>query len=119
MPISINTTRSKEGTTLIEIAGEIDMLTAPTVRNAVYTEFYTGCPASLILDLSGVTFFGVTGLCVLLDARGLAAERRARLHLRRVPPSVTKVISLAGLGPVFATASTIGRPAATPASPGI
>lgn len=78
MPISINTTRPTEGTTLIEIAGEIDMLTAPTVSNAVYAQLQTGHPASLILDLSGVAFFGVAGLCLLLDARELAAQCRAR-----------------------------------------
>jgi anti-anti-sigma factor len=101
MPISITSTRSTDNTRLIEVVGEVDILTAPTVRDAVYAQLHTGHPESVVLDLSGVTFFGVTGLCLLLDVRDVTAQYGARLRVGRISPPVSKVVNLAGLATLF------------------
>ncbi len=101
MPISITSTRSTDDTRLIEVVGEVDILTAPAIRDAVYAQLHTGHPESLILDLSAVTFFGITGLRLLPDVREVTSQYGARLRIARISPPVFKVVNLAGLAPLF------------------
>ncbi len=57
-------------TVVVHAVGEVDMSSAPTLRNAVLT----ACaavhgPASLVVDLTGVNFFGSSGISVLMEAQ--------------------------------------------------
>jgi len=57
-------------TVVVHAVGEVDMSSAPTLRNAVLT----ACaavhgPASLVVDLTGVDFFGSSGISVLMEAQ--------------------------------------------------
>lgn len=55
------------------VRGEVDIATAPDVwmvaRRAVDTK-----PISLIIDCTGVTFIGSTGISLLLELRGVCHE---------------------------------------------
>ena len=58
--------RDVQGASVVEVAGEVDAHTAPTVRNAVEAAIVPG--ARVIVDLSGVSFLDSTGLGVLVTA---------------------------------------------------
>lgn len=88
-------------TVVVHAVGEVDMSSAPTLRNAVLT----ACaavhgPASLVVDLTGVDFFGSSGISVLMEAQQQCQALRAPL---RVVPSqaALRTLQIAGLAEVL------------------
>ncbi|WP_447001875.1 STAS domain-containing protein [Saccharothrix isguenensis] len=63
--------------TVIEVSGEIDMLTAPVLQQAIDEQ---NAARSLLVDLSGVSYLGASGLAVL--GRGIARAGRTRRDFR-------------------------------------
>jgi anti-sigma B factor antagonist len=79
-----------------EIGGEIDIASAPRLREALLLAIRRHGP-EIRVDLRGVTFLDCSGVNVLL-----ATERRARLeggrmHVVRPSPQAGRVIRLLGL----------------------
>ena len=64
---------------LVTLAGELDMATAPHVRDQL-RRHTAGRPATLVLDLRDVTFLGAAGLTVLVEAARGANGIHGRLH---------------------------------------
>ncbi len=88
------------GCVTLRLTGEIDLYTAPSVREAAL-QAITHHDGTLHIDLSGVTFMDSTGLEVLL-----ATRRRAELSggsLRLVDPtqSVLRVLEVTGVDRLF------------------
>ncbi|RSO09242.1 anti-sigma factor antagonist [Streptomyces sp. WAC 06783] len=65
--------------TVVELRGEIDVLTAPLVRRHLQHLAEPG--GVLLVDLRPVTFFDCSGLEVLLDAHLQAVLGRGRLEV--------------------------------------
>lgn len=63
--LSLRVETPVEGTTLLEAAGEVDMLTAPQLEDAAGRAL-DDAPAVLVLDLTKVTFLSSAGLSVLI-----------------------------------------------------
>ena len=88
--------------TLVTVAGEIDLLTAPQLRDQVRT-----LPdGDVVLDTSGIRFLAAAGLRVLLDLQDSRARAGAAVVLAAAPPSVRRVLCVTGLDrtlPMFAT----------------
>jgi anti-sigma B factor antagonist len=53
---------------VLTVSGEVDMLSAPRLAEAIHTSLATG-PAALIVDLSKVDFLASAGMTVLLTAQ--------------------------------------------------
>ncbi|SFO91950.1 anti-anti-sigma factor [Amycolatopsis arida] len=66
------------GLMLVRVSGEVDIVTAPGLRDRV-EQAVRRCAdesaAGLVLDLTGVTFLGTAGLSVLLELAENAAGR--------------------------------------------
>jgi anti-sigma B factor antagonist len=88
--------------TLVTVAGEIDLLTAPQLRDEV-----RALPdGDVILDISGVQFLAAAGLRVLLDLHDRQARAGAQVVLAEATLPVQRVLSVTGLDhtlPVIAT----------------
>ncbi|PRY37852.1 anti-sigma factor antagonist [Umezawaea tangerina] len=69
----------RDGAVLLTVAGEVDATTAPKLRTWMDEAFATDA-SPVVLDLSGVTFFGSVGLAMLV-------EYTERGDLRTVAPS--------------------------------
>ncbi|MFE9580026.1 STAS domain-containing protein [Nocardia sp. NPDC006044] len=82
------------GTTAVLTArGEVDAASAPQLQSGI-EEALDRTPPVLVIDLSGVGFFGSAGLSVLL----LALEKLAKDSLRVVAsPQVRRPIEVTGL----------------------
>lgn len=80
--------------TVLKVAGEIDMTTAPELENAVRTALAQR-PATLIIDLTGARFFSSAGIAVLV----LAHRNGAGVALRVVANDrvVLRPLELTGL----------------------
>ena len=68
----------QDGTTVVSLAGELDLYNANTVRDTLL-ECCAESPERLIVDLSGVKFIDSTALGVLIEARTRMSNRRAFL----------------------------------------
>jgi len=79
----------------VTLAGELDLDTAPHVREAVLA-CLAEQPTSLCLDLTGVTFCDCAGLSALLRARSAALRAGAALVVEGVGPQLARLLSLIG-----------------------
>ncbi|OBK11119.1 STAS domain-containing protein [Mycobacterium asiaticum] len=99
-PDSITATVSDhDGTIVLSIGGEIDLVTAPALEEAI-GEVLTDNPVALIIDLSGVEFLGSVGLKILAatfeklgDSAGFGVVARG--------PATRRPIHLTGLDKTF------------------
>ena len=82
------------------IAGDVDLATAPIVINKVESLFREPI-AGLALDLGGVTFLDSSGIAALLKARTLSVERGVPLTIVSVSTTAQTVIGTAGLVELF------------------
>ena len=72
----MNGVQERDGTVVVELAGELDLYNAHTVRDALLGEAEKK-PERLVVDLSRVTFIDSTGLGVLIEARTRLPNKRA------------------------------------------
>lgn len=77
----------------VTVRGEVDMGTAPALTAKVTEELSHG-GRTVVLDMSGVTFFGVSGLTSLLDASSLARRTGKTLVLTACSPAVLRMLNL-------------------------
>ncbi|MFJ8718061.1 STAS domain-containing protein [Streptomyces violaceus] len=83
--------------TLITLAGEIDLATAPLVRVALAECVHDGIRTTDV-DLTEVTFCDASGLDAFLAASGLATEAGTILRLHHPPPIMARIIEITGSG---------------------
>lgn len=86
--------------TVVELHGEIDVLTAPAISERIDELTAGPCP-DLVVDLRGVTFIDCRGLAVLCRARRRAAEHTGRMRLVIDSPGVLRLLRVTGLANAF------------------
>jgi anti-sigma B factor antagonist len=94
------TTRLQGDHTVISVAGEIDIYTAPRLQSELMAALNEG-PARLIVDMSSVDFCDSTGINVLLGAHRHARDRGGELQLAGPGSATRKVLQVTGLESVF------------------
>lgn len=100
--ITLSTLRPAAGQVVIQVGGEVDMLTSPQLRSAVLDQFEPGAGVELVvLDLDGVTFLGTSGLAVLIEVREAAHTAGVELRLACTARRVLRPLTIAGLIPLF------------------
>jgi|HubBroStandDraft_2_1064218.scaffolds.fasta_scaffold16446_3 anti-sigma B factor antagonist len=87
--------------TVMSVAGEIDLYTAPRLHAELAAAVAAGSPARIIVDMSGVEFCDSTGMNVLLAAQRLAREGGGDLELAGPRPAIRKILQVTGLESVF------------------
>lgn len=80
---------------VLEVSGEVDMISAPRLREQVNSALETH-EGVVVIDLLDVTFFGSSGLAVLVEARQLA-DGRNRLRLVADGPATLRPLQVTGL----------------------
>jgi anti-sigma B factor antagonist len=81
---------------VVEIHGEIDIFSAPGLRDELLRVIRRHGP-QLALDLAGVTFIDCAGVNVLLATRRRAGLENGSVDVIGASPRVRRVISLLGL----------------------
>lgn len=87
-------------TTVMEVRGEIDILTAMPLSARLDTLTAGPCP-DLVLDLRPVTFIDGSGLRLLCRARNRVLARQGRLRLVADSDRLLRILRIALLGGVF------------------
>ena len=94
-----------ERTSVLTVAGELDLCSAPTLK-WVLTDVLAGGCSEMIVDLSPVTFIDSTALSVLIGVqRRLSAG--ARLAIVCTNAKVLEIIELTGLVALFELFATL------------
>jgi anti-sigma B factor antagonist len=96
-----------DGWTILAVAGEVDLYTAPAVREAAVGAMESGTD-HLVLDLTDVPFMDSSGLAVIVACLKRLRELGGDLALVSPPNSPpTKLLSLTGLDHAIATHATV------------
>ena len=105
MDLSV-TTREEGGHTIVEVGGEIDVYSAPTLRDRLNALVADG-HHDLIVDMQGVEFLDSTGLGVLVGGLKRVRTHNGSLQLVCSQERVLKVFRITGLTKVFAIHDTV------------
>jgi anti-sigma B factor antagonist len=87
-------------TTVVHVAGEIDVYTAPMLREHLDEHISAG-RNDLVVDLGGVSFMASTGLGVLVGRLKLVRAANGTLRLVCSSQRILSVFSITGLDKVF------------------
>jgi anti-sigma B factor antagonist len=90
----------QDGVTIVHVAGEIDVYTAPLLREVLDKQIAEG-RTDLVVDLEKVTFMDSTGLGVLVGRLKLVRGQNGSLRIVSGEERILKVFSITGLDKVF------------------
>ncbi|HVL32207.1 MAG TPA: STAS domain-containing protein [Actinomycetota bacterium] len=85
---------------VVEVQGEVDMFTAPKLREKLVQTVEEGC-YRIVVDLQGVSFMDSTGLGTLVGGLKRVKEHEGTLALVCTSRPVLRVLSITGLNNVF------------------
>ncbi|MCE7003077.1 STAS domain-containing protein [Kibdelosporangium philippinense] len=97
---------SDEQTTVVHIAGEIDISTQELFDEAVHAGLDGPSPL-VILDLAEVTFLGSIGLRILILAHNEAESAARQLRIVEGSEAVKRVMAITGLAQILALYPTV------------
>ena len=103
----------RDGVTIVAARGELDMATAPRLRDLTIARLTAGDQA-IVLDLSEVEFLDSTGLGTLVAILKRTRSLEARMALVITQPRVMKVFELTALTSAFAIYDSIDAALAEP-----
>ena len=98
-------TEQVEGATIIVVGGEIDVYTAPRLRDKI-TELVAGGVHTLVIDMEAVEFLDSTGLGVLVGGLKKVRAHGGSLQLICTQERLLKIFRITGLAKVFTIHAT-------------
>lgn len=105
MDLSV-TSREQGGRTVVEVSGEIDVYTAPVLRERLNDLVGEG-RHHLVVDMEKVDFLDSTGLGVLVGGLKRVRSHDGSLHLVCTQEKILKVFRITGLTKVFPIHDTV------------
>src|SRR5690242_8613356 len=91
---------SAAGHFVIAARGEIDLFTAPELKQVVTDAIESG-ERRVVIDLTDVSFLDSTALGVLIGAVKRLRSRGGALAIVNTEPSITKTFEITGLDQIF------------------
>ncbi|GII29394.1 STAS domain-containing protein [Planotetraspora mira] len=88
--------RSASGAVVVAVEGELDLFTAPFLRDEVRDAIKQDGP-TLVLDLAALSFMDSSGLSVLIEAYRLAASEGGGVCLASPQAPVARILRTTGL----------------------
>ena len=93
-------TREADGKTVVTVGGEIDVYTAPKLRDKI-TELVAAGVYDIVIDMGGVEFLDSTGLGVLVGGLKKVRAHDGSLQLVCSQDRLLKIFRITGLAKVF------------------
>jgi anti-anti-sigma factor len=80
---------------VVFVRGELDRTTVPVLVSRLRTVMDAGSAGgAVVVNLAGMTFIDVGGMCCLLDAAGRATARGSRLYLAGCSAQLMRLVYL-------------------------
>jgi len=102
----------RNGTTVLSVRGEVDVYTAPRLREKL-VELVSEGRYNLVVDLEAVDFLDSTGLGVLVGGLKRLRSHDGDLSLVCTQHRILKVFEITGLTKVFAIHDSVDAAVAT------
>ncbi|HSX68199.1 anti-sigma factor antagonist [Nocardioides sp.] len=99
MDLDLNA-RDHDGVSVVAVKGEIDVYTAPRLRDRI-TDLVGGGAYRIVVDLEGVEFLDSTGLGVLVGGLKKVRAHGGSLQLVCTQERLLKIFRITGLAKVF------------------
>ena len=99
-------TREVDGRAVVAVGGEIDVYTAPKLRDCI-TELVGAGTYDIVIDLEAVEFLDSTGLGVLVGGLKRLRSHDGDLTLVCTQHRILKVFEITGLTKVFSIFDTV------------
>ncbi len=113
--MDLSVTSSGQGSlTVVTVGGEIDVYTAPLLREALDKLIAAG-QVDLVVNLDGVTFMDSTGLGVLVGRLKLVRAQSGTLRVVCTHERILKIFKITGLDKVFHIYDSVEDATAAPA----
>lgn len=93
------------GRHVIAVAGEIDLYTAPDLKQTL-TQVIEDGATGVVMDLSATTFLDSTGLGVLIGGLKRLRSRDGALAIVNVDESIARTFEITGLDQIFTIRSS-------------
>ncbi|MCL6092764.1 MAG: STAS domain-containing protein [Thermoleophilia bacterium] len=100
MEFNIESEKTPDGVAVIEVAGELDLYTAPRLKEALLSAMDEGV-LNIIVDMSGVHFIDSSALGVLIGGVKRLKPKEGKLVLVSVDENVNWIFQITGLNSVF------------------
>lgn len=94
-----------DGAVVLAVAGEVDMLSAPQLAEAIHTALVAK-PAALIIDLTKVEFLASAGLSVLVNGQAEAVPP-TKFAVVADGPATSRPIKLMGIDSLLSLHRTL------------
>ncbi|MFC4121067.1 STAS domain-containing protein [Nonomuraea zeae] len=102
-PLHLTTSRHNE-TLTVAVSGELDIATTELLRThllELLQEAGHRHKATLVIEVSKLSFIDAAGLGILVAAQNLALRQRTRLRIAGVPPGMKRLLRITGLDAHF------------------
>jgi anti-sigma B factor antagonist len=109
------TSEERDAETVVHVGGEIDVYTAPVLREHLDEHISAG-RTQLVVDLEAVSFMASTGLGVLVGRLKLVRAANGTLRLVCSNDRILSVFSITGLDKVFQIFRSVDEALAAAAS---
>ena len=93
-------TGTKNGTSVVTLRGEIDVYTAPRLRQTLI-DLVEGGATDIVVDMEKVDFLDSTGLGVLVGGLKRVRDREGSMKLVATQYRILKIFDITGLSKVF------------------
>lgn len=105
MELEITTERT-DGVCVMALAGEVDIYTAPRLKESLVEHIESGC-VDILVDLERVGFIDSSGLGVLVGGLRRVKERSGSIRLVCSRENILKIFRITGLDKVFPIFDTL------------
>jgi anti-sigma B factor antagonist len=106
MELALNVYSEPPGFTVVAVSGEIDVYTAPKLREKLIS-LVDGGSYQLIVDMEGVEFLDSTGLGVLVGGLKRVRAQDGWIDLACTQSRILRIFKITGLNKVFSIYSSV------------
>jgi anti-sigma B factor antagonist len=99
-------TSERDGVAILSLRGEIDVYTAPRMRQAIVDLVDAGS-LNIVVDMQNVDFLDSTGLGVLVEGLKRVRTRGGNLSIVITQDKILKIFDITGLNKAFPIHSTL------------
>jgi anti-anti-sigma factor len=106
----MTTRRQSDGVLIVDVRGTLDAATVDALREALLSTLHAQRPATMIVDLTFVTFMDSMGIGALVTGYNAAREVGSRFVLRNPSEFVHRQLRVTGLADMFGLSSGAPSP---------